>query len=163
MDQNFTTGLKRLIDPVDSGHILSPDEIDQLNQTLTKQFELAVPDLSSFDLAQGHVSRLIYHALQKGARTQEDILISGAEEFYTIGKVVLGPLWANYVDTALSSGKGEETFVFAARDATTLYWTAIGLTTGQHYLNLKGSRLVHIDWSPIKKGVTIMLEYMIIR
>lgn len=127
---------------------LEAEQVEFLKRELTGNFIEAAPDLGTFGLAEGHVSRLIDSLLLQGALTDRDFLSAGAHEFYRFSRDVFGPLWASYVHKVLSSGRGGEVYLFAARDATPMYWVAVGLMNGgeQHY-NLDGAQFVHTDWN----------------
>lgn len=124
---------------------LTPERVGELKAQLADCFVAVAPDLGTFNLASDHVSKLVDHAIASGASTEFDLLRHGAKEFYKVGKYILGPLWAAYVDTVLAAG-GEGDFLFAARDATPLYWASQGLIEAGQY-NLNGSARVHVDWN----------------
>lgn len=135
------------------GKKLTPETLASLGRELTEYFASAAPDLKSAldenqpdgpNLAQDHVGKLLNHAVVGGCRTEGDLLKCGAVEFYNIGRYVLGPLWAAYVHEALSAAQDGDVFLFAARDATPMYWTACGLEASKNGTQMT---FVHVDWN----------------
>ena len=129
-----------------SGDTLTHEKIQKLKSQLTSDFISIATDLSTLGLAEGHVNRLIDHLLISGARSEIDLYNEGFKEFYKISKDIFGPLWASYVNLVFENSKGGETFLFAARDATPMYWAAKGLLSIKNY-HLEDSKLVHVDWN----------------
>gem|GEM_PF-4762642 len=122
--------------------------VNGLQQKLSSYFVEVAPDLATFSLAEGHISRLTDFLINNGAKKEGDLLIGGAIEFYKIGRDLLGPIWTSYVNEVLESGKGDETYIFAARDATPIFWAAEGLRQNcDNCFNLEGSKFVHVDWN----------------
>lgn len=128
---------------------LTPDRIELIRDLISADFEAVASDLKTFDLAKGHAVRLITHLVNQGAAIEQDILTEGAKEFYKVAKNVLAPLWVAYVHEVFSTGEGKESYLFAARDATPMFWAARGLLASQpdHSYNLVDSQLVHADWN----------------
>lgn len=131
-----------------STSFLTPEKIADIKGQLTCDFEAVATDLAETNLAKNHVSALVDHLVSQGAQTEFDLLMMGASEFADISRNTLGPLWASYVNTVFSSGEGNEVFLFAARDATPMYWTARGLiNSNRGCYNLQNSQIVHVDWN----------------
>lgn len=126
---------------------LTSERIELIKDLIAADFEAVASDLKTFDLAKGHADRLISHLISQGAESEQDLLVGGAWEFYNVSKSVLGPLWTAYVHEALLSGQGGESYLFAARDATPMYWAARGLIAIPHSYKLVDSKLVHADWN----------------
>jgi len=127
---------------------LTQEVLARIKSGLTCDFIAVASDLAKFSLAHGQVERLVSHLIENGAKTELELLEMGSKELYTIAKDVLGPLWAAYVHTVLTSGIGGETYLFAARDATPMAFVAEGIlkvNSGQYCL--EGSRIVHVDWN----------------
>ncbi len=127
---------------------LTATKVKEIKDEISGHFVSVATDLASYNLAKGHTTRLIDHLIEKGAKTEYELLAGGAQEFYRVAKEILGPLWASYVDTVLSSGKGGENYLFAARDATPMFFIAKGLV--ENYASnykVDGSKLIHIDWN----------------
>lgn len=100
-------------------------------------------------LARGHLDRLFTHLCEKGPQSQKDLLEGGAKEFYNIARNILGPLWTAYANEVLSRGDGNGVYLFAARDATPIYWATEGILspTYEHRYHVDNSFLVHVDWN----------------
>lgn len=127
---------------------LSLDELNELKVNLTNSFIEVASDLSTFGLASGHINRLVDYLWENGARSERDILVGGMHEFYVTARDVLGPLWAGYVDKVMSTASGDDVLLFAARDATPMYWAAEGLiSAGREKYDLDGVSIVHVDWN----------------
>lgn len=128
---------------------LTPERVEVIKANLTQHFEEVAPDLKTFGLAQDHISKLVDHAFCSGAQTEFDLLKMGAQEFYEVGKDILGPLWASYVDLVFTKSYGHTgTFVFAARDATPMYWAGQGLVTRDpKRYDITDATMVHADWN----------------
>ncbi|KKU02642.1 MAG: hypothetical protein UX99_C0007G0056 [Candidatus Amesbacteria bacterium GW2011_GWB1_47_26] len=127
---------------------LTVERIELIKDLISADFESVASDLKTFDLAKGHANRLISYLTSQGAENEQDLLVGGAQEFYNVSRNVLGPLWTIYVNEALSSGQGGESYLFAARDATPMYWAARGLITSQNCpFKLVDSKLIHADWN----------------
>lgn len=126
---------------------LGQGEVEMLKAGLVRDFVLVASDLGTFDLAKGHLERLFNHMQVGGGKTERDFLVKGATEFYKVARNVLGPLWARYVDMIFTKGNGNGTYLFAARDATPIYWAAEGLLSPQYRraYPIEGSNLVHVD------------------
>jgi len=152
-DIGFTTQLKNVVEeihlrPEQIREELTPERILALKASLTKNFITVAPDLATFGLAEGHVQRLIDALVEDGAKTESDILIMGSQEFYKVSRSILGPLWSAYVDEVFQTGTGEEIYLFAARDATPLFYVAEGLLArDEQKYHLNKSYLVHVDWN----------------
>lgn len=127
---------------------LTAERIELIKDLISADFEAVASDLKTFDLAKGHSARLISHLISQGAISEQDLLVGGANEFYHVSRNLLGPLWTAYVHEALLSGQGGESYLFAARDATPMYWAARGLLSNpKHPYKLIDSKLVHADWN----------------
>ncbi len=128
--------------------IMTDEGLFQLNVELTSQFIGAAPDLKADNLAKDHVEKLILSATEKEGVTKFDLLKHGAQEFYKVGKDVLGPLWASYVHEALQTAQEDDTYLFAARDATPMYWVAEAFKGCQKTdKDLSKVAFVHVDWN----------------
>lgn len=128
---------------------LTDEIVDKTRGKLISHFISVASDLGTFDLAKGHLERLFTHLVRNGASSQKDILKNGACEFYRISKFVLGPLWTSYVDEVLSNSDGNSVYLFAARDATPIYWAAEGILSPayRHPYLITNSSFVHVDWN----------------
>ena len=128
---------------------LSVEQLEKTKNDLVTHFVSVASDLGTFNLAQGHLDRLFAHLTQIGAISEKDLLKSGATEFYKISRFILGPLWASYVHEVFSKANGNGIYLFAARDATPIYWTAEGMLspTYKHSYSVDNSFLVHADWN----------------
>ena len=128
---------------------LSFEAINQIREELVGHFISVASDLGTLDLANGHLNRLFAHIMENYGESQKDIMVGGAKEFYQTTRFVLGPIWAAYVHDVLSRSDGNGTFLFAARDATPIYWAAQGMISPayQHQYNIENSNFVHVDWN----------------
>lgn len=133
-----------------------PEHVMDIKSRLVEHFISVASDLGTtgtaeggVTLAQGHMDRLFDKLAQMGSESEHDILRNGAIEFYKFSKYVLGPLWASYVDSVFSRGDGNGTYLFAARDATPIYYAASGILSPVYGLNypIDRSTLVHVDWN----------------
>lgn len=150
------TGIMRRPELSVSSFPCTPEHVEEIKTTLVNHFVSVCSDLNSVGsaggevtLAQGHIDRLFQKLVQTGATSEKDFLKGGAVEFYKISKYVLGPIWASYVDTIFSRGDGNGTYLFAARDATPIYWTAKGIISPSYTRKypIDNSNLVHVDWN----------------
>jgi len=132
------------------------EKIEVIKSKLVDHFTSVASDLGTVGsmggevtLAQGHIGRLFQKLIQTGATSEKDFLKGGALEFYKISKYVLGPLWTSYVDKVFSSGDGNGVYLFAARDATPIYWAARGILFPSYTRKypIDNSKLIHVDWN----------------
>lgn len=115
---------------VPEGHIselLSLDEIGILKNQFATDMEEVAPDLRSNELAQHYADSLFHTLVNNGARTLEQLVMAGSQEFHHVGKYVLGPLAVSFVDAALKDSHGKA--IFPARDATPFFYIAKALKT----------------------------------
>jgi hypothetical protein len=126
---------------------LTDENVKTIKNDLTGDFEAVATDLKTNNLAKNHVESLVTKLINDGAKTEYDLLVGGSREFYNVAENVLGPLWSAYVDEVLKSGKGDEIYLFAARDATPMYHAAEGLLSKPNGYKLDGSGTVHVDWN----------------
>lgn len=127
---------------------LTPERTELIIDLISADFEAVASDLKTFDLAKGHATRLVRELVSKGAQTEADILRLGAIEFHGVARSAIGPVWASYVNEALLTAQDGETFLFAARDSTPMFWAARGLINNDnHPYQLTGARFVHADWN----------------
>ncbi|MFH1863722.1 MAG: hypothetical protein ABIJ85_02300 [bacterium] len=133
---------------VDSSPLVA-EKVDGIKGELVEHFISVASDLGTFDLAKGHIDRLFNHLLADGATSEKDLLREGSVEFYKVSRFVLGPLWSLYVDEVFSNGDGNGVYLFAARDATPIYWAAEGIlsSTYKHSYSVENSSFVHVDWN----------------
>ena len=134
----------------------TPERINTIKANLINNFTAVASDLGTVGstggettLAEGHINRLFDKLLKNGAISEKDFLQGGAMEFYKVSKYILGPLWAGYVDKAFSSGDGNGVYLFAARDATPIYWAANGMISPSYHRQypIENSELIHVDWN----------------
>lgn len=128
---------------------LSPEKISEIQNEITSHFISVASDLGTLDLAKGHIGRLFNKIKSEYGSSQKDILEGGAKEFYKVTRFILGPLWSSYVDAVLSKSDGNGVYLFAARDATPIYWAAEGMISSsyKHNYNIDNSNFVHVDWN----------------
>jgi len=126
---------------------LTDEKVESIKKQLVSEFEAVATDLTTNDLAKNHVDSLMKKLIGDGAKTEYDLLIGGSKEFFNVSENVLGPVWASYVNEVLKSGKGGEVYLFAARDATPMYYVAEGLVSRSNGYKLDGSGMVHVDWN----------------
>ena len=128
---------------------LTPEKIAIIQNEVTKHFISVASDLGTLDLAKGHIERLFNYIEQNYGHSQKDILEGGAKEFYKVTRFVLGPIWTAYVDDVLKRSDGNGVYLFAARDATPIYWSAEGVISSSfhHNYNIDNSNFVHVDWN----------------
>lgn len=102
-------------------------EVDILKHQFAKDMEEVAPDLQSHGLAVRYAKSLFGKLVADGASTSEQITAAGSQEFYHVGKNVLGPLAVSFVDVALKTCHGKA--IFPARDATPFFYIAKTLKT----------------------------------
>lgn len=128
---------------------LTPEKTDEVKNKLINHFTSVASDLKTFDLAKGHLDRLFSKLTQDGAMSEKDFLKGGAQEFYKVSKFVLGPLWTSYADKVFQNGDGNGVYLFAARDATPIFWASEGMLS-LSYKNeypISNSERVLVDWN----------------
>lgn len=134
----------------------TPEHVDEIKSKLIDHFISVASDLGTVGsaggevtLAKGHLDRLFQKLVQTGASSEKEFLKGGAQEFYRISKYILGPLWTSYVDKVFSNGDGNGVYLFAARDATPIYWAAKGILSPSYTRRypIDNSKLVHVDWN----------------
>lgn len=152
LDVRFDTSLTSILKRPDlsvSSFPMETDKIVQLKEELVSYFVSVASDLGTFDLAKGHIDRLFSKLSSDGAKSKKDFLTAGAQEFYKISRLVLGPLWTGYVDKVFSDGDENGVYLFAARDATPIFWAAEGMLTPS-YKNqypISNSERILVDWN----------------
>ncbi len=82
-------------------------------------------DLQSNSLAEKYADALFAKINKDGDKSVAEIVKEGEKEFYHIGKDVLGPIAASFVDTVLQECHGMA--IFPARDATPFWYAAKAL------------------------------------
>lgn len=134
----------------------SPERVGEIKAKLVDHFISVASDLGTVGsaggettLAQGHIDRLFQKLIQTGATSEKDFIRGGAQEFYKISKDILGPLWTSYVDKVFSNGDGNGVYLFAARDATPIYWASEGILSPSYTQKypIDNSVRVHVDWN----------------
>ncbi len=152
LDSRFEASLSSILKRPDlsvSSFPIETNKIVQLKEELVNYFISVASDLGTFDLAKGHIDRLFSKLFADGAKSKKDFLMGGAQEFYKISKLVLGPLWTGYVDKVFSEGDENGVYLFAARDATPIFWAAEGMLTPS-YKNkypISNSERILVDWN----------------
>lgn len=102
-------------------------EIESVRDSFAQDLEDVAPDLKSHGLAREYTESLFRELTSNEVSTNEELILSGMNRFYSVGRDVLGPLAVGFVDNALKSSQGS--VVFPARDATPFYYIAKTLTT----------------------------------
>ncbi|MBI3984432.1 MAG: hypothetical protein HY344_00610 [Candidatus Levybacteria bacterium] len=105
-----------------SDEVLTPGAINCLRDQFAIDMELVAADLKSDGLARQYAGSLFKKLVGNGANTLEQLVIAGSQEFYHVGKYVLGPLAVSVVDTVLKGCNGKA--IFPARDATPFFHIA---------------------------------------
>lgn len=128
---------------------LTREKLGQLEQEIVNHFISVASDLGTLGLAEGHIGRLFDHIEQHYGNSKKEILEGGAKEFYKVARHILGPIWAAYVNEVFQRSDGNGVYLFAARDATPMYWAAEGMISSSfgHKYNIENSNLVHVDWN----------------
>ena len=101
-------------------------EFDIVITTFTSDLEAVAPDLKSKGLAHKYSTSLFNKLNARGTSSIKELRELGSEEYFQIGRRVLGPLAVSFVHTALKHSDG--IVIFPARDATPLYCIAKTLT-----------------------------------
>ena len=152
LNMRFASSLKTLVERPDfslNSFQLSPEKFNAVKDEITGYFISVASDLGTLDLAKGHIERLFNKISETRGTSMKDILEGGANEFYFVTRNILGPLWASYVDNILARNDGNGVYLFAARDATPIYWAAEGIISSSynHPYNIENSHFVHVDWN----------------
>jgi len=152
LESRFAASLESTLKRPDlsvSSFPLTEERIEETKEKLVGHFISVASDLGTFDLARGHLNRLFSHLVQNGASSQKDLLKGGAVEFYNVSRNILGPIWTAYAHEVLSKADGNGVYLFAARDATPIYWATEGILspTYNHQYLIDSSLLVHVDWN----------------
>lgn len=113
-----------------AGEPLNLDQIIALQHQFAADLAAVAPDLGSNGLADCYAEQLFRTLINKGATSLEQLVAGGAEEFYMVGRGVLGPLAAAFTDTVLRQVKGGKV-IFPARDATPFFCAARALASLQ--------------------------------
>lgn len=153
---NNLMGIMKRPDLSVSSFPCTPERIEEVKIKLVDHFISVASDLGTVGstggevtLAQGHIDRLFQKLIQTGSTSEKDFIKGGALEFYKISKYILGPLWTGYVNKVFSNGDGNGVYLFAARDATPIYWAAKGMLSPSYSQKypIDNSKLIHVDWN----------------
>lgn len=128
---------------------MTKEKVQDLEKEIVSYFVSVASDLGTLGLAEGHIGRLFSHIEQHYGNSKKDFLEGGAKEFYKVSRHILGPLWAAYIDRIFSQSDGNGVYLFAARDATPMYWVSEGMISAgyKHNYDIENSNLVHVDWN----------------
>lgn len=152
LDERFEGSLGAVMERPEfseSSFPLNKDKMLVLKNEIVEHFISVASDLGTLGLAEGHIGRLFSHIEKHYGNSRKEILEGGAKEFYKVARHILGPIWTAYINEVFSRSDGNGVYLFAARDATPMYWAAEGMISSSfgHNYNIDNSNLVHVDWN----------------
>lgn len=114
--------LEGLPSSIKKEELLDVEQITILkNQYIDHLCQIA-PDLKSYNLGQKYADGLFSKLIAARPSHIEDLIAVGSDEFYTVGRNVLGKLAVGFVDEVLKQTDGMA--IFPARDATPFFYIA---------------------------------------